>query len=96
MFHNAGFVARHKKLLGLIGIALFIAAVLLYQLWSVAEKTISSVNMVPSKVQILNAFTWLMNFGMHMMPSMYPQIVAVSVYDGKTFASSKLMFIELA
>ena len=44
MFHKAGIFARNRKLLGLIGIALFVVAVLLYQLWSVAEKTISSVN----------------------------------------------------
>jgi len=43
VFLRAG-LGRNRKLLALTGITLFVVAVLIYQLWSVAENRISSLN----------------------------------------------------
>ena len=53
-------------------------------------------NTKPRMVQVLSAFTWLTYFGMHMIPMMYPQIVAASVNEGKILASMSWMFIDPA
>ena len=44
-------------------------------------------NSKPRMVHVLSAFTWRMYFGMHIIPMMYPQIVAASVNEGKILAS---------
>ena len=44
-------------------------------------------NSKPRMVHVLSALTWLMYFGMHIIPMMYPQIVAASVNEGKILAS---------
>ena len=44
-------------------------------------------NSNPRMVHVLSALTWLMYFGMHIIPMMYPQIVAASVNEGKILAS---------
>ena len=53
-------------------------------------------NTKPRMVQVLSAITWLTYFGMHMIPMMYPQIVAASVNEGKILASMSWIFIDPA
>jgi hypothetical protein len=59
-------------------------------------KIMSNVNIIPNTVHNRKAFTWLIYFGMVIMPSVYPHMVANNVYEGKDFASINEIFMELA
>lgn len=60
------------------------------------EKTISNVNVAPIIVHIRNEVPCVINLGITKMPITQPQIAKKSVYAGKTLASNKDIFIELA
>ena len=53
-------------------------------------------NSNPRIVHVRSAFTWLTYFGMHMIPMMYPQMVAASVNEGKILASMSWIFMDPA
>ena len=53
-------------------------------------------NNKPRMVHVRSALTWLMYFGMHIIPMMYPKIVAASVNEGKILASMSWIFMDPA